>query len=229
MKRGTVLLLALVAATVIGEGGASNARAGLIPLPTTLDQLQTTGNFAVVAPFTFSEFTFSSSAIPPSTPVISPSAVNVLRFDLGNEHGITLGGAFFAAAGTIVDYAFSYLVTAAPGVGIIDAYLSGVFSTFGGTGSVSIGETLYNADTGELIGTLEIASPPGSVSNVLNFNGVRAIRVQKDLILVGGSNGASVSFINQGYSYVPEPGSIVMGSVAGVVGLAEALRRRRRA
>ena len=45
-----------------------DARAGQIPLPTTLDKLLPAGSFAVVGPEpdTYSNFSFSSSAIPPA-------------------------------------------------------------------------------------------------------------------------------------------------------------------
>ena len=180
--------------------GSVDARAGQIPLPTTLDQLLPAGNFAVVGPEpdTFSNFTYSTS------PVGSPPAaagITVNEFHAGIENGLTFSGAFFAAPGTTVDYAISYVVTAPPGFLITDATLSGVFSTFGGTGAVSIGETLLNAANGSTVGTMEISSPPGSTSDTINFAGVTSIIVEKDMILFGGSIGASVSIINQGFLF----------------------------
>jgi len=209
-KRSLFLTLAL--GMLVWGVSAPMANAGQVALPTTLDQLLPAGSFAVVGPEpdTFSDFTFSASAIPKTTPVLDASQISVKEFHLGVENGISFTGALFAPAGTIVDYAISYIVTAPANFKIYDAVLSGVFSTFGGTGSVSIGETLFNAATGGLIGTMEISSPPGSVSDSISFAGVQSILVQKDIILVGGSNGASVSIINQGYSSaaVPEPASM---------------------
>jgi hypothetical protein len=211
-KRSLFLTLAAV---LVWGFGALEARAGSpVPLPATLDNFTgaNSGNFAVAGtePDTFSNFTFSASAIPPTTPVLTPAGITVKEFLAGPESGITFSGAMFAPAGTIVDYAISYVVTAPPGFTIFDATLSGVFSTFGGTGSVSVGETLFNNVTGGLIGTLEIASPPGAASDTINFAGVNSILVQKDIILNGGSNGASISFVNQGFSSVPEPHSMAL-------------------
>jgi len=218
-----LVYLALVMGVLILGFGALDARAGEIPLPTTLDQLLIPGNFAVVGPEpdTFSNFAYSAS------PVGSPPAaadVTVNEFHAGIENGITFSGAFFAPPGTTVDYAISYVVTAPPGQVIFDATLSGVFNSFGGTGVGSVGETLIDAATGKVLGTLSIFGSTGAAEDTINFAGVSSILVQKDILLVGGSTGVGISIVNQGFSstgggpVIPEPTSMALLGI-GMTGL----------
>jgi len=214
------LCLALAAGVLIWGFGALDARAAGVPvaLPTQLSSFvdsvtgDSNGNSTTVAApnetETFSGFTYHTS------PVGSPPAagdITIREFHAGIEAGLTFSGAFFAAAGTVVDYSISYVVTAPSGFLINDAVTSGVFSTFGGTGSGSIGETIIDPSTGLAVATMEI-SKPGLVSDSATFAGLNSIIVQKDLILVGGSNGASISIFNQGFSStgVPEPASLAL-------------------
>jgi len=159
---------------------------------------------------TFSNFTFSSSVIPPGTPALTAVGVNMAEFHAGLEAGIEFSGAFFAPANTIVDYKISYLVTAPAGFLINDAILGVTYNSFGGSGSVSIGESFFNPLTGEGIGSLGLSNPPGTpVSATTTFGGLQSILVKKDILLVGGSNGAGISIVDQGFSSsgVPEPAS----------------------
>lgn len=214
-----LLFPALAAGLLILSLGSMNAHAGQIPLPTTLDQLLPAGNFVVLsAPpateaETFSNFTYSTS------PVGSPPTaanVTVAQFNLGNENGLAFSGAFFAPAGSIIDYKLSYVVTAPAGFVINDALLAAVYNIPGGTGVVSISEQLFNNVTGASIGALSIFSPTTTAS--LNFAGVTSILVQKDILLVGGTAGAGVSIIDQGFSSVPEPASMALLGI-GLSGL----------
>jgi hypothetical protein len=120
--------------------------------------------------------------------------------------------------GTTVDYAISYFVIAPPGYLINDAVLSAAMGNKGGTGSVSIVE-LLNFPGGSSQ-SMEV-SLPGSSSASLNFPGVQSILVQKDMFLNGGSLGATVTFVDQGFSSsggIPEPASIIsLGIGLGVL------------
>jgi PEP-CTERM motif len=225
------LFLAIAAAVIIVGVGTRDARAGNVPLPATLDNFvgANSGNFTTVAApnevDTFSQFTYSPSVLlgnPPPVPVLAADQVTLKEFHAGPEAGITFSGAFFAPANTIVDYAITYTVTAPAGHFLTDASLSGAFSTFGGTGSGSVSELLlFPNGTSK---SMEISSSGGASDSAM-FPGVQSIQVSKDILLVGGSAGASISIINQGFSStgVPEPASFALLGI-GMTGFL-ALRR----
>jgi hypothetical protein len=214
------LFLAIAAAVIIGGVGTLDARAGsFVGLPATLDNFVggNFGNYTTVAGTneteTFSNFSYSVS--PVGSP---PTAANVTLnpYVVGPETGITISGAFFAPAGQTIDYAISYLVTAPAGHLLTDAVLSMAVNVPAGSGGVvSIGETLTNGVTGGPVGSLATsASNSGSVlSDSITFAGVQSIFVSKDIIVYGGTTGAGVSIINQGFSStggVPEPSSLAL-------------------
>jgi len=215
MKKRSMFMTLAVGVLFWGFGALEVRAGNVIPLPTTLDQLTGAngGNSVVTGlePDTYSNFTYSTS------PIGSPPAaadVTVRAFGpFGNESGITFSGAFAAQAGTVVDYALTFQVTAPVGSVINDATLSAVLNLpTGTTGTVSIGENIINAATGAVLGTLSVSGPSSSPSDTINFAGVNSIIVQKDILIFGGSLGAGVSIINQGFSStgVPEPSSMAL-------------------
>jgi hypothetical protein len=229
MKR-SLIFHALAAGVVVLGFGALDARAGYVPLPTTMDKLLPAGSFTTVTGSnetdTFSNFSYSSSAIPTTTPVLAPAGLNVDSFVAGNQSGLEFSGALFAPAGTIVDYKISYVVTAPAGFTINDAFLGVTYNVpTGSTGTVSIGESLFNASTLAPLGSLGVSFPPGTIGDSTTFAGVTSVLVKKDILLVGGSLGAGVSIIDQGFSSssVPEPASMALLGI-GMTGLL-ALRR----
>jgi len=217
------LFLAITLAVIVAGVGASDSCAGSVPLPTTLDKLLPTDSFATVAGSnetdTYSQFRFSASVIPPGTPTVDASEVTVSAFGLGKkESGLEFSAAMFAPAGTTVDYSISYVVTASARSLLTDAFLGVTYNLpTNSTGTISVGESLFNNSTQAGIGSLTLSDPPGSpVSDTISFAGVQSILVKKDILIHGGSGGAGISIIDQGFSSagvtrsIPEPSSLVL-------------------
>jgi len=205
------LMLTVAAGLLVAGIGAPNAHAGQIILPTTLDNLLPSGNYAVVAgaeTLTFSDFSYST--IPSGAAPASGIGVN--SFISGAETGLKFQSATWVAApGQTLDVSLSFVVTAPKGELINDAILLIAGGNNQGTGTISAGESLVNAVTFAPIATLE-AAIPGTPSDFASFAGVNSILVTKDILITGGSKGATVSIVEQGFSSttVPEPTSMAL-------------------
>lgn len=212
--------LALAAGVLLWSIDGLEARAGNIPLPTQLSSFvnaagDSNGNFTTVQQpgelDTFSQFSYSTDPVG-SPPTAANITVKAFLPPGSPESGLTFAGGFNALPGMTVDYALSYVVTAPAGHLITDAVLSAAMGNNGGTGSVSIVE-LLTFPGGKFV-SME-ASLPGQPGASLSFAGVPTILVQKDMFLNGGSLGANVTFVNQGFSStaIPEPASMTSLSV----------------
>jgi len=217
MKR-RALFFALAAGFIVLGFGALDARAGLVPLPTTLDAFvnssgSTNGNFTQVSNpaagelIQFSQFGYvqTTGAPPPA------SGVHMSAFTLPpppGETGIQFAGAFNAAAGVTNDWVLTYRVDElTPGAKITDAFASITGGNNGGTGTISVSET-FTSLSGAPLGSLEASLANPTVT--FNFaTGVTSFLVTKDINVVGGTNGSTLSVIDQAYSSqgVPEPAS----------------------
>jgi hypothetical protein len=207
------LFLAIAAGFFVAGIGAPDARAGSVPLPTTLDMLLPAGTTTTVVgaeTLTFSQFTYTASSVPTgSAPAASSISVN--PFTVGTETGFSLNGTLNAPANTLVDLTITYVVTAPKGELINDATLISTGGSFGGTGTYTVDETLVNANNlSQVVGTLSAYT--GSPVDSISFAGVNSIFVTKDIFLMGGSKGVSLSAISQGFSStsVPEPTSMAL-------------------
>jgi len=214
--------------------GAMDARAGYVPLPTTLDTLLPAGNFTTVPTspvvgqgIELSNFSYSASAIggaiaPP------PAGINVkgstgdtggpiLGFPLG-ELGVQFQVPIGVTAGQLVDIVLSYKVTALNGYTIHDVFLAGNPEATG-NGLAEVTETVTTLGGVNLLpmppGSLAISAPPGILTDgpVSLLSDQTSIVVTKDIFVTGGANGtATLSVMTQGYSLttIPEPTSMAL-------------------
>ena len=153
----------------------------------------------------------AQSAIPTTAPVLTAGEITVSQFGpVGDESGLSLSGAFFAPPATIVDYKIGYVDSAPPGFVINDALLSASMAVNGGSGSVIITELFTPLGGGPATG-IEV-STGGTPQVITPLPPSESYLVQKDILVFGGSSGATVSVINQGFSSsaVPEPSSIAL-------------------
>lgn len=211
------LFLTIAAGFLVSGMGALDARAGFVPLPTTLDQLLPAGNFTTVTgvppaeTLTFSSWSFTSSSVPTGS-APGASSITVNPFSIGNETGFSLNGTLSAPANTMVDVTISYTVTAPAGELLNDALLLTTGGALGGgTGTYLVSETMFNPlSPGTVYPTL--SASPGSPNSFVSFAGlaVNSLHVTKDIFLSGGSAGVSLSAVTQAFSSVPEPTSIAL-------------------
>lgn len=179
---------------------------------------------------------------------IDPASIDVTAVTLSNgDLALRFQGPFYAQDGGVADYGIYYSVSTATGEPLIKDISQSFVPTLGGTGgTIGIGESVYVGGFGgpgnPMIAHSSVSwffggssndpmDPPGEElqGDLLVFDPVSKVYVSKDILLVsnqGGLVGATV--ITQGFSQVPEPGTmLLLGS--GLVGLGSlGLRRRRK-
>ncbi len=181
---------------------------------------------------TFQNFSYSTAG----TNHLPPSSITVNPITTPFNPGFLFNAPWGVQSGETQDSLIGFTATVNPGGALINDLSLAIFgAAIVGSGQVSVAETYCLGDTfadlcshgteGTLLTILN-----GSISRLtdsVSFDPVSVVDVVKDITLLGGSNGSAalVSGVQNQFSEVPEPGSLMLlGS--GIAGLAGVLRRR---
>lgn len=181
---------------------------------------------------TFSDFSYSTAG----TNHLPASSITVNPINTPFNPGLLFNAPWGVQAGETQDSLLGFTVTVNPGGNLIDdlsLYMFGAGVL--GTGQVSVAETYCAGDTfangcaNGITGSLLTILNSGTsilTAHVTFDNPVSVVDVRKDIELLGGSNGSAalVSGVQNQFSEVPEPGSLMLFG-SGVAGLAGVLRR----
>jgi len=194
-------------------------------------------------------FTITSFSSPPNQ--FDPSQLTILPFVAGNPLagiGFDITGAmqdFVRGDEFISDFTLEYTVEIVddPDTTNVDEsqwFITDNTLSFNGTSGgepgslVRVNETVFDFDTGELIGQKEVfdivreadGTQMTQLQDMLEFDPITKLQVVKDVELFAATTccDATISFIRQSFSQIPAPGTATL--LAGA-GLGMAIRRRR--
>lgn len=211
---------ALVSVAAVAASGSANADPCVTASLATYIGLPTG---CTIGDKTFSAFNYMQV-------LDGPAAADVTVVPISGQFGFNFQSAWNAAPGTITDDILGFTAAVTDGTALIsDAHLALLGSPDGGT--ISVGESVYNAATGVLLGTLDAHLPPiGTDVGDITFSPVNAVIISKDIDIVGAASGTAVvslSQITQTVTQVPEPASLAIFGVS-LFGMGAIRRRFRR-
>lgn len=194
----------------------------------------------------FADWGFSSS----DYGKLSASQVTVqLIQDQDGNYGLTFGGPFFITGNSSLDFHLEFSVAVSPDAP--DNYISDVHlfipeATFQGGGGVVVTEQVH--ETGPiplslppmLVVQADSSNPPDSLHAAADLpEPLKRVYIRKDVTLIAGNgtgvitgrsqlqNFVGLSYIDQTFSQIPEPGTVMLVAT-GIFGLCLTGRRSRK-
>lgn len=202
--------------------------AGAISLQQVIDD----GGFTTSNGVSFSNFSVSITGALSGS--LTASQLDIAFEESATSAGFSLTGPISAADGELGDVFLSFTVTSSTGIN--GALLSSLGVASGGAGALASVDELIRTGSGVFLGLLSNFDTGGSGTGIfddqISFAEQTTIRVMKDILvdssIIGGGPGGSarISFVNQTFTLVPEPTTLLL--VLGGLG-AMGWRQRRRA
>ena len=199
----------------------------------TLANLAASGGSLSIGDKTFSGFTYQDSGLT----AFDPTAITVTASESGGVDYLTWTGTISLVSGgtATADLLLNYIVTANVGtIKMIDqSYTLGSVNN----GSLAVDETVSTSSGGVPIvasSHLDISTPNQTQGPTLNVNPAQSVLyVTKDITLavippVGAAGSVTITQVEQSFHQVPEPGTMLLGSLGGGLLLLLNLRRQAR-
>jgi len=216
--------------------GARSASADLISLSlgqtVGLSDLIANGDSIQIGDKIFSEFSVDGE--------INSSSVVIKAIQDLNGYGISIRGGFFAFGNDVTDFRFEFAVEVAPES---SQYISDVHLRFNGAvvgnSFAQVVEQIFDGGgnpIGNLLGQISVNNPPQKLEDTFYLaTPLKKLYIQKDVLLVSDLEAhkrvgqdfsySSISIIDQTFSQIPEPSTVVLVA-AGLLGVAMTARRR---
>ncbi len=216
------VLFALALVALPGSASATTIIGSGVGLDTLLG-----GGSVQVGDKLFESFTYNFTGDMPDA-----AGVNVIPIiDSMGNYGIRFQGAFVDLASTVggSDALVSFQVTAtAPGFVISEAHLAGNPTLLGTSGSISVTET-FDFDPNLRIIIFDDESGGTQSTDSAIVPNLETIAVTKDILAIAvgqaGQSTVTMSFIDQTFAQIPEPGTLLLLLGSGLPVLAIFRRR----
>jgi hypothetical protein len=211
----------LIAAALLVVPWTGTASAAIVPLSDLLG-----GGTIQSGDKIFSDFTYTPIGDMPPANVVNVETIQ----DASGDYGIRIQGGFIDHVGGGASDAvitFNVSVPVNVNLGITGVTMSANPAVFNGPGMASVTETFLPLVTDDKLVVYDFGGGDDKLLDQITFGQVyQTLPVQKDIILhaTGNTGAVTMSFLDQTFSQIPEPSSLVL-ALGGLLGLTS-LRRR---